>query len=280
MSDKEPDKMEPEKRKKKTSHLSSTEIEAALNADADEVTTPKSTHSSSARRKLVLPAKISSGSHEAEGSPDLFDVSVSDISMPTMSESMLDGMSFIDRELEREKDAEIFGDEVDLASDPTYKLPPLEPPSDDEDDVDPLYTEPSLKRRLKSYPTAGTKTPRAGTSTGTTTPRAGTSTGSFTTPTGPFKAPDVPARTGVKRVRHDSEPSTSTTPRKPLFPAELKLLPGARTKHAYYAFFQVKDLTRPHITTGAYQIRICYNIITCFQSTLVFDCWVFVLLPK
>ena len=103
MSDKEPDKMEPEKRKKKTSHLTSTEIEAALNADADEVTTPKSTHSSSARRKLVLPAKISSGSHE--GSPDLFDVSVSDISMPTMSESMLAGMSFIDREIERDKKA-------------------------------------------------------------------------------------------------------------------------------------------------------------------------------
>ena len=113
MADKEADKMEPEKpekpekRKKKTSNLSSTEIEAALNADADEVTTPKSTHSTSARRKLVLPTKIISGSHE--GSADLFDDSVlaPDISMPTMSESMLEGMSFIDRELERDKDTEI-----------------------------------------------------------------------------------------------------------------------------------------------------------------------------
>ena len=148
MSDKEPDKMEPEKRKKKTSNLSSTEIEAALSADADELTTPKSTHSSSARRKLVLPATISSGSHEAKGSPDLFDVSVSDISMPTMSESMLAGMSFVDRELEQDKDTEIFGDDLDDAADPTYKLPDLEPPSDDEDDVDPLYTEPSLKRHI------------------------------------------------------------------------------------------------------------------------------------
>ena len=102
MADKEPDKMGPEKRKKKTSHLSSTEIEAALNADADEVTTPKSTHSSSARRKLVLLTKIVSH----EGSADLFEDSVPDISMPTMSESMLDGMSFIEKEIEREKDAE------------------------------------------------------------------------------------------------------------------------------------------------------------------------------
>ena len=47
MADKEPDKMDPEKRKKKTSNLSSTEIEAALNADADEVTTPKSKASGS-----------------------------------------------------------------------------------------------------------------------------------------------------------------------------------------------------------------------------------------
>ena len=38
--DKVPDKMDPEKRKKKTSHLYSSEIEAALNAD--EETTPKS----------------------------------------------------------------------------------------------------------------------------------------------------------------------------------------------------------------------------------------------
>ena len=98
MADKEPDKMGPEKRKKKTSHLSSTEIEAALNADADEVTTPKSTHSSSARRKLVLPTKITPVSHE--GSADLFEDSVPDISMPTMSESMLEGMSFIEKEIE------------------------------------------------------------------------------------------------------------------------------------------------------------------------------------
>ena len=102
MADKEPDKMDPEKRKKKTSNLSSTEIEAALNAD--EETTPKSTHTSSARRKLVLPTKIIPVSHE--GSADLFEDSVPDISMPTMSESMLDGMSFIEKEIEREKDAE------------------------------------------------------------------------------------------------------------------------------------------------------------------------------
>ena len=261
-----PDKMEAEKKKKKTSHLSSSEIAAALDADADadadadEVTTPKTTHSThSVRRKLVLPPKITSGSHE--GSADLFDDSITDITMPTLSESMLAGMSFVDRELERDKDAEIFGDDLDDAADPTFKLPDLEPPSDEEDDVDELYVDTSLKRRksLKSYPTigtprAGTSTPRAGTSAGTSTPTAGTSTGSFTTPTGPFKVPDVPARTGVKRVRHDSEPSTPTTPRQPLFPAELKLLPGARTNHAYYAFFKVEDLSRPHVTSGIDQV--------------------------
>ena len=67
--------MDPEKRKSKTSHLSATEIEGALNID--EETTPKSTHSSSARRKLVLPTKIIPVSHEA--SADLFEDSVSDI---------------------------------------------------------------------------------------------------------------------------------------------------------------------------------------------------------
>ena len=179
-----PDKMEAEKKKKKTSHLSSSEIAAALDADADadadadEVTTPKTTHSThSVRRKLVLPPKITSGSHE--GSADLFDDSISDITMPTLSESMLAGMSFVDRELERDKDAEIFGDDLDDAADPTYKLPDLEPPSDEEDEVDALYVEASLKRSLKSYPTIGTSTalttPRAGTST----PRAGTSAGTF-----------------------------------------------------------------------------------------------------
>ena len=153
MADKEPDKLaakipakekkDPEKRKRKTSHYSSTEIEAALIADdTADTATPKSTTTSSARRKLSLPTKIS------DGSADLFDDSlVSPISasdMPTMSESMLEGMSFIDKELEREKerekDAEIFGDDVDLASDPDYKIPDLEPPSDEDDDVDDLYT--------------------------------------------------------------------------------------------------------------------------------------------
>ena len=76
MADKEPDKLAakippkipaketkdpvPEKRKRKTSHLSSTEIEAALIAD-DTADTPKSRTTSSARRKLTLPTKISDG---------------------------------------------------------------------------------------------------------------------------------------------------------------------------------------------------------------------------
>ena len=104
MADKEPDKLaakipakipaketkdpDPERRKRKTSHLSSTQIEAALIADDTAADTPKSATTSSARRKLTLPTKIS------DGSADLFDDSlvspISESDMPTMSASMLE----------------------------------------------------------------------------------------------------------------------------------------------------------------------------------------------
>ena len=35
-----------------------------------------------------------------------------------------------------------------------------------------------------------------------------------------------------------------------MFPAALKLLPGARTNHAYYAFFRVADTYKKHSVSG------------------------------
>ena len=39
-------------------------------------------------------------------------------------------------------------------------------------------------------------------------------------------------------------------PHKNLFPPELKLLPGARTKNPIYALFLVDDLMKPHSVSG------------------------------
>ena len=44
-------------------------------------------------------------------------------------------------------------------------------------------------------------------------------------------------------------------PQKNLFPAELKLLPGARTKNPIYAFFLVDDLMTTHSVSGVETIE-------------------------
>ena len=87
----------------------------------------------------------------------------------------------------------------------------------------------------------------------------GTSTGGFTTPKGPFPMPAVPPipSQGKKRLRTESEPASTSTlmPQKNLFPAELKLLPGARTKNPIYAFFLVDDLMTTHSVSGVETIE-------------------------
>ena len=227
---------------KKGGKLSSSEIAAALGDDSSPEPPPGPPPATRSTSTATATPGLSTSTHTAgPGSLDMFDST-----MPPLSDSMMEELDRVTAE--KDLDDRIFSEDIEKDIDPDYALPDLEEGSEEEDGdlYDTASKPPPTTPKRVAPGTPGTP----GTSTGT----PGTSTSGFTTP---FRMPAVPPVTptpgqGKKRTRTESEPASTSTPipQKNLFPAELKLLPGARTPNPIYAFFLVNDLMKIHPVSG------------------------------
>ena len=239
-------------KKKKAGGMSSAEIVEALEDDGKSSKPASSTSTSanpasstSAKPTASTFAKPSSKPDSSPHVPGAASMDLFDSTMPPLSESMMEELDtlFTEKEKEKNLDERIFSEDIEHELDPDFAMPDLEDPSDEEDEYevfDSVNKTPKTPRRARArvIPT----TPAMPSTPKTSRVTAGTST-PFRTPTG-------------KRKRTVSEPPTPpshsahTSAQRKLFAAELKLLPGARSKKPIYAFFLVDDEVVKHSVSG------------------------------
>ena len=185
----------------------------------------------SKKTKHVEPVVPVGSVEPGAASLDLFEDT---ITSPPLSESVMEVLSEMGREEEKDLDEKYFGLAIEHDLDPMY----VPDPDDSVLSEDSIETYDMVSKSGPSTPAPHTPGPAPS-----------TSTPGFKTPTGPFKVSIAAsaATASRKRSSHESEPLGQ---QKALFKSPLKLLKGARSENPICAFFLVDDIMTTHPASG------------------------------